>query len=206
MCESLHNYFIMKSTSNNAVLLNFETKNVETHKFTSTIRTIQLRSGLSMVTMDVFICLDVSVTYNGTTGENQVIMTGICQSLVRIPKRTRQRAKTLNSILIFLFCAEKTHTENVPRKQIYPKTYSLLFTPFLNVIFISFHIHPNTTQLNEQIQTLYIFVNQITQATCLLTRKRRVMFEQTSTFLNPGRVVSTPHIIKGSNCRSNKNP
>lgn len=137
-----------------------------------------------------------------------MIMTEICQSLVRIPKRTRQRAKTLNSILIFLFCAEKKPIPkmSLEKLEIYPKTYSFLFTPFLNVIFISFHIHPNTTQLNEQNQTLYIFVNQITQATCLLMLKRRVMFEQTSTILNLGREVSTPHIIKGSNCRSNKNP
>jgi ribosomal protein S9 len=148
VCESLHNYFIMKSTSNYAVLLNFETKNVETHKFTSTIRTIQLRSGLSMVTMDVFICLDVSVTYNGTTGENQVIMTGICQSLVRIPKRTRQRAKTLNSILIFLFCAEKNPYRKCPSKT----NLSEDLLPLIHAIFkrdfyiVSYSPEHNTTE------------------------------------------------------------
>ena len=107
----------------------------------------------------------------------------------------------------FILCRKKLIPKmSLEKLEIYPKTYSFLFTPFLNVIFISFHIHPNTTQLNEQNQTLYIFVNQITQATCLLMLKRRVMFEQTSTILNLGREVSTPHIIKGSNCRSNKNP
>lgn len=107
--------------------------------------------------MDVFICLGVSVRRRWR--EKQMIMTGICQSFVcgRYLSRTRQRTKP---ILIFytFFCAQKSrlyknfgqqYIENeffflyqVQSTSIQPKS----FTPFYNVIFITFDIyHKNYT-------------------------------------------------------------
>jgi len=102
--------------------------------------------------MDVFICLDVSVSLKRAYWrEYQVIMTEISQSLVRSARTDTSTTckKTHNSILIFFYIVQKkNHTENLPK-------INHLIHAIFNVIFISFE--PNTTE-NQNKSRLCIYL------------------------------------------------
>lgn len=139
-----------------------------------------------LFSMDVFICLGVSVRRHWR--EKQMIMTGICQSFVVWPISVTDMPtyKTYtyffilfvhrNSIPDFINTLDgNTHWERISLECQVQSTsiqQKKSFTPFYNVIFITFDIYhknytitpiPQTKPWTEkkQIQTLYIFVNQI---------------------------------------------
>jgi len=127
--------------------------------------------------MDVFICLDVSVSLKRAYWrEYQVIMTEISQSLVRSARTDTSTTckKTHNSILIFFFilCRKKT----IPK--IYRKL-TILFTPFLTW----FLYRLNQTQLKTRTNPDFVYICKSNHTSHLLAHVwKREMFEQTSTF------------------------
>ena len=183
MCDSLHNNFIhVKFNIHLRSTFKLWNRNVETYKFTSTIESAS--EEIACYSMDVFICLGMSVRRHWR--EKQMIMTGICQSFVcgRYLSRTCQRTKPI--LIFYTFCAQKSRLYKYLGQQYSWERISPLcqvqstsiqqksFTPFYNVIFITFdiyhknytatqhtHTHIETMNRTKQIQTLYIFVNQI---------------------------------------------
>ena len=184
VCDSLHNNFIIwSSTSVYAVLLNFET---ETLKHTNLW--VLLSQHLKRLSV-LHGCLYLSGRVCQTPLERKANdydrnMSVVCVWSISVTDTPTYKTYTY---FLYFFCAQKSRLYKYFGQQYIENEFLFLyqvqstsiqqksFTPFYNVIFITFDIyHKNYTNTahshtyhkrnhepKKQIQTLYIFVNQI---------------------------------------------
>jgi len=173
VCDSLHNNFTRwSSTSIYAVLLNFETENVETYKFTSTIE-----SASEEIACTPWMSIFVWACPSDATGEKkQMIMTGICQSFVVWPISVTDMPTYKTYTYFFILFVHRnsipdyintldgnTRWERISFECQVQSTsiqQKKSFTPFYNVIFITFDIYHHSKKLHHHTHTTNETMNQ----------------------------------------------